>query len=186
MAKHPAVFLDRDGTIIEDKGYIKSALDIEYFPFSFKALKILQEHFLLFIITNQSGVSKGLISENEVNEVNSHVLDTFKKSGIVIFDLFYCPHKNEDNCGCKKPKPFFIHRAAELYNIDLAKSFIVGDHPSDVQCGINAGITPIYLLSGHGGKHRNELNSDIKICENILEASKHIMKSKFNSHHVGN
>ena len=177
MAKHPAIFLDRDGTIIEDSGYINNPLNIEFYPYSFEALQNLQGHFLLFIITNQSGVSKGLITENEVEEVNKHIIGALKARGIAIYDTFYCPHKNEDNCECKKPKPYFIHQAAELYNIDLTKSFIVGDHPSDIQCGINAGVTPIYLLSGHGSKHRNELNSDFKICENILEASKYILKS---------
>ncbi len=177
MAKHPAIFLDRDGTIIEDNGYISNPLNIVFYPNSFEALQILQEHFLLFIITNQSGISKGLITGNEVEEVNKHIIGVLKARGITIYDLFCCPHKNEDNCECKKPKPYFIHHAAGLYNIDLTKSFMVGDHPSDIQCGINGGVTPIYLLSGHGRKHRNEMNSDFKICENILEASKYIMKS---------
>ena len=177
MAKHPAVFLDRDGTIIEDNGYISDPLNIEFYPFSFEALQILQEHFLLFIITNQSGVSKGLITENEVKEVNNTIVNVLKSAGIAIFDIFCCSHKNEDNCECKKPKPYFIHKAAGLYNIDLAKSFIIGDHPSDIQCGKNAGITPIYLLSGHGSKHRNELNRDLVVHENLLEASKYIIST---------
>jgi len=175
MAKHPAIFLDRDGTIVEDRGYIKDPLDMVFYPESFKALSILQEHFLLFIITNQSGISKRLITESEVKEVNKYLIETLKARDIVIFDIFYCPHKSEDNCNCKKPNPYFINKAAELYNLNLASSYIIGDHPSDVKCGLNAGVQPIYLLTGHGRKHKDELTHDVKICENILDAATYVI-----------
>ncbi len=177
MAKHPAIFLDRDGTIIEDKGYINKPVDVAFLPQSFKALEILQEHFLIFIITNQSGISKGIITENEVKEVNNHIVEKLKEKGIAVFDVFCCPHKTEDHCECKKPNPHFVFKAAQLYNLDLTKSYIIGDHPSDAQCGINAGITPIHVLTGHGEKHKNELASDTKICKNIYHASKTILGS---------
>lgn len=118
MTKLPAISLDRDGTIIEDNSYINNHSDVEFYSCSFKALQIIQENFLLFIITNQSGISKGLITENEVKEINRHAVEALKASGIRIYDTFCCPHKEEDNCKCKKPKPFFIYQAAELYNID--------------------------------------------------------------------
>lgn len=174
MAKHPAIFLDRDGTIIEDMGDIKQASEVQFYPFTFKALDLLQEHFLLFIITNQSGIAKGIVTVKEVEEVNNHILNTLKKQGIAIYDSFCCPHKSEDNCECKKPKTYFIEKARQLYNIDLNQSFIIGDHPSDVQCGINAGITPIYVLTGHGEKHKNEIKKETKVCNNILEAAKYL------------
>jgi D-glycero-D-manno-heptose 1,7-bisphosphate phosphatase len=174
MAKHPAIFLDRDGTIVEDRGYIKDPSDIIFYPESFSALNLLQEHFLLFIITNQSGISKGLTTESEVQQVNNHVIETLEKEGIAIYDIFSCPHKTEDNCTCKKPKPYFIIKAAEKYNLDLPHSYILGDHPSDVLCGLNAGVHPIYLLTGHGLKHRHELTEKVKICNNILEAAYYI------------
>lgn len=177
MAKHPAIFLDRDGTIIEDNGYINKTSDVFFYPQAFKALEILQKQFLLFIITNQSGISKGLISEWEVQGVNKYITETLKSKGIAIFDTFSCPHKNEDNCICKKPKPYFIKKAAQMYNVDLTRSFIIGDHPSDVECGINAGVTPIYLLSGHGKKHKDELLFDSKICKNLYYASKYIIST---------
>lgn len=175
MAKHPAIFLDRDGTIIEENGYIDNTLNVEFFPYTYKSLELLQKHFLLFIITNQSGISKRFIDETDVQKVNRYITDTFKKNGITIFDTFCCPHKNEDNCSCKKPKPYFLHKAAQLYNVDLSKSFIIGDHPSDIECGINAGVTPIYLLSGHGRKHKDELTFKSKVCNNLSDASKYII-----------
>lgn len=177
MARHPAIFLDRDGTIIEDNDYINNTSDVVFFPYTFKVLELLQKHFLLFVITNQSGISKGLISESDVQEVNKYITETLKTKGITIFDTFYCPHKNEDNCICKKPKPYFLNKAAQLYNVDLTKSFIIGDHPSDVECGVNSGVTPIYLLSGHGNKHRDELIFNSKICNNLSDASKFIMST---------
>ena len=177
MAKHPAIFLDRDGTIIEDTGYIDNTLNVEFFPYTFKALGLLQKHFLLFIITNQPGVSKGLISEKDVQDVNRYITETLKNKGITIFDTFYCPHKSEDNCDCRKPKPYFLNKAVQLYNTDLTKSFIIGDHPTDIECGINAGVMPIYLLSGHGNKHKDELTFNSKICNNLLDASKYIVST---------
>ncbi len=172
---HPAIFLDRDGTIIEDIGYVNNTSDVVFFPYTFKALELLQKHFLLFVITNQSCISKGITSESKVQEVNRYITETLKTHGIIIFDTFYCPHKKEDNCECKKPKPYLLNKAAQMYNVDLTKSFIIGDHPSDAECGINAGVTPIYLLSGHGSKHKDELTVSSRICKNLSDASKYIM-----------
>lgn len=178
MLKQPAIFLDRDGTLINDFGYLKNPKEVEFFPETFTSLLKLQERFLLFIITNQSGISKGLTTANEVKLVNDYLVETLKTKGIIISCVFCCPHSNEDNCICKKPKPYFIHQAAELYHLDLEGSYLIGDHPSDVECGLNAGVTPIYVLTGHGEKHKNELNTDCKICENIVEASKHLLETK--------
>jgi D-glycero-D-manno-heptose 1,7-bisphosphate phosphatase len=180
MAKHPAIFLDRDGTIIEDLGYIKYPSDVAFYQTSFKALSILQKHFLLFIITNQSGVSKGFTTESEVKEVNKYLIEYLKARSIVIYDVFYCPHRTEDNCNCNKPNPYFIKKAAELYNLNLSDSYIFGDHPSDVICGLNAGIKPIYLLTGHGNKHKDELTPDVKVCFNLLAAAKYVVRLKKN------
>jgi histidinol-phosphate phosphatase family protein len=177
MLKQPAIFLDRDGTIINDFGYLKNPQEVEFFPETFTSLLRLQERFLLFIITNQSGISKGITTANEVRLVNDYLVETLKSKGIIIKQVFCCPHSSEDNCTCKKPKPYFIHQAAELYAIDLENSYIIGDHPSDVECGLNAGIKSIYLLTGHGEKHKNELISAYPICENISTATQHIFKN---------
>ena len=172
----PAIFLDRDGTLIEDLGYIKKLEDVKFFQETFTVLRRLQEKFLLFIITNQSGISKGITTENEVMLVNKHIVETLKSNGILISHVYCCPHSNEDNCLCKKPKPFFIQQATESYNLNLEDSYIIGDHPSDVECGINGNIKPIYVLTGHGEKHKNELKYECIICDNIAEASKYIIE----------
>ena len=177
MKNRPAIFLDRDGTIIKDVGYINDISLVEFYPFTIEALKKLQEYFILFIITNQSGNSKGLISENELKKINKYIETSLLDNNIAINSTFYCPHSNEDNCLCKKPSPYFINYASDMYHFDLSKSFIIGDHPSDIECGFNAKITPIYLLSGHGKKHQHELNYKVKICKNILDASNFILST---------
>ena len=178
MAKHPAIFLDRDGTIIEDKGYLSDPADMILYPSSIRALKELQKYFLLFIITNQSGISTGNQTHMEVVRINKSLINILKDENVIIYDVFYCPHTKEDNCNCRKPQPYFVLKAAMEYNLDLDNSFILGDHPTDVLCGINAGITPVYLLSGHGEKHIGDVPSGVKVCENILAASSFIIKLK--------
>ena len=177
MVKHPAVFLDRDGTIISDVGHIRDSSMVEFFPFSIQALRKLKYHYLLFIITNQSGISKGILTEKEVERVNKDIEDKLVLSNIRISETFFCPHQNKDNCNCKKPNPFFINHAAARYNLDLSRSFIIGDHPSDIECGLNAGVTPIYLLTGHGEKHRDELIHKVHVCENLMDASELILST---------
>jgi len=176
--KQAAIFLDRDGTLIQDLGYLKNPQEVEFFPETFPTLLKLQEQFLLFIITNQSGISKGITSANEVKLVNDYIVEALKTNGIIISAVFCCPHTNEDNCACKKPKPYFIHQAAELYHLSLDDSYLIGDHPSDMECGLNAGVTPIYVLTGHGEKHKTELNSECIICGNIAEAAKCILETQ--------
>ena len=178
MAKHPALFLDRDGTIIEDIGYLRDPEKLIIYPNSFKALKRLQEYFLLFIITNQSGISTGNLTHKDVVSINKSLIRILRSKNIFIYDVYYCPHAKEDNCKCRKPNPYFILKAALDYNLDLENSFFIGDHPSDVLCAINAGITPVYLLSGHGEKHVADVPSGVKICQDILAASGFMIKLK--------
>jgi histidinol-phosphate phosphatase family protein len=176
MTYPPAIFLDRDGTIIEDLGYIRDPADVVFFPESFNALDILQKRFELFIITNQSGISKGITTEKEVITVNDHLVDILKSRNIPVRDVFVCPHVTDENCQCRKPSPFFINKAANQYHLNLSDSFIIGDHPSDVLCGINAGVTPIFLLTGHGSHHVDEIPPGIKVCETILDAANYILQ----------
>lgn len=155
----PALFLDRDGTLIKDHGYINNIRHVEFYDFTFEVLRELQKEFLLFIITNQAGVGKGLITMQEMENVNEYVLDQLQKNGIEIRKLYVCPHKKEDLCECRKPKPYFIDLACQEYDIDLSRSYVIGDHPSDIELGINRGVKGIYVLTGHGRKHYHEMRS---------------------------
>lgn len=169
--KNAAIFLDRDGTIIEDKGHLSKMSEVVFFQNSFEALLRLQMNYLFFIVTNQPGVSRGLISREDVNHVNAEIVKRFAQSGIEFTDIYVCPHDRSDNCDCIKPNPYFLRKAARDYRIDLQRSFVIGDHPHDIQLAENAGAQGIYLLTGHGREHLAELTEDVEIASGIMEAA---------------
>jgi len=177
--KKAAVFLDRDGTIIEDRAHLRKPSEVAFFPETFDALQELQTRFLLFIVTNQPGVAKGVMTRNDVNDVNTHVITMLAEAGVEICDVYVCPHRRSEECRCIKPKPYFLKEAAERYGIDLSASFTVGDHPHDVQLAKNVGALGIYVLTGHGWKHLDELPEDTEIASGMAEAADTIM-----SHHT--
>jgi D-glycero-D-manno-heptose 1,7-bisphosphate phosphatase len=170
-----AIFLDRDGTIIKDKGYIKNINQIELYPFTIKSLKKLQKEFLLFIVTNQSGISKGLMSQQEVDAMHSHLKKLFRKNGVSIQKIYSCPHDKNDGCKCRKPKKYFIDQAVKKYNLDISSSFVIGDHPSDIELAINVGAHGIFVLTGHGKSHKDEIikfnNHKVFVCKSLYYAT---------------
>lgn len=172
-----AVFLDRDGTIIEDRGHLRDPSEVVFFPDIFEALLKLQRHFLLLIVTNQPGVAEGVITRNDVDRVNAHVIAVLAGRGVKIRDLYMCPHRRSEQCRCMKPKPYFLREAAERYGIELGASFTVGDHPHDIQLARNAGAHGIYVLSGHGQKHRAEVPNGTEVVAGIKQAAEKIMSS---------
>lgn len=176
-----AIFLDRDGTIIEDRGYLRNPADAVFLPGTSEALKRLQEYFLLFIVTNQTGVAKGAITLADVDQVNRRVVATLAEHGVAIGDVYVCPHGREDDCRCMKPKPHFVKRAAELYGINLSESFVVGDHPHDVELAENSGARGIYVLTGHGQKHRDELPAETVIASGMTEVAETILSHRLDS-----
>ncbi|MFX0152730.1 MAG: D-glycero-alpha-D-manno-heptose-1,7-bisphosphate 7-phosphatase, partial [Candidatus Hodarchaeota archaeon] len=175
MTKRKAVILDRDGTLIEDKNYAYRIEDFELFPGVIDGLKLLQNNFLFFIVTNQSGIGRGYYTTEDFHNFNDHLIKTLKRENIEILKTYFCPHLKEDNCNCRKPKTLFIEKICSDFNIDLNKSFVVGDHPSDIEFGLNAGCKTIFLTTGHGYKHLDDLKSlGIKptiICDNFLDAA---------------
>lgn len=165
-----AVFLDRDGTLIEDVGYLKRPEDIVWFPDTFDALRRLAKHFLLFVVSNQSGVAAGLLSEAEVNRVNRHIDDALKAANIPIQRWYVCPHARADGCDCMKPAPRFLNEAQRDFQVALETSFAIGDHPHDVTFIESQGGTGLYLLTGHGVKHREELPDGTATYPTLSEA----------------
>jgi len=170
-----AVFLDRDGTIIEDRGHIRDMSDVVFFLETFEALQRLRDHFLLFIVTNQVGIAEGIITPGDVDRINHFIVSALAERGIVITDVYVCPHRRADNCPCIKPKPYFLRKAAKHYGIDLGLSFVVGDHPHDTQLAQNVGAHGIYVLSGHGHKHRAEISDGIEVVTGIKQAAEKIL-----------
>lgn len=171
----PAIFLDRDGTLIEDRGHLSDPGQAVFYPETAQALRRLQTHFLLFIVTNQSGVSRGILRLEDANRVNTHVVQRLRDNGVAIREVYCCPHTREDRCTCIKPKPYFLSLAAHDHDVDLSRSFVVGDHPADVELAVNAGARGIYVLCGHGRKHLNEVNVPCEIVEGICDAADTIL-----------
>jgi D-glycero-D-manno-heptose 1,7-bisphosphate phosphatase len=173
---HKAIFLDRDGTINEDVGDLYSPDNLIFIPGAIEALKSLQQNFLLFIVTNQSGIGKNIFSEDEYLKFNEHFIRLLNSRGVTIRQVYYCPHRKEENCICHKPNQYFIREAEKRYDIDVPNSYVIGDHPHDVEMAYSVGAGSVYLLTGHGKKHLQELNIEPDfIAHDIFEASLWIM-----------
>ena len=172
----PAIFLDRDGTLIKDSGFLSDPSKAFIYSFTVEALKLLQKRFDLFIVTNQCGIENGVISSEEVENVNRFIIDYLTGEGIDIKDCYVCPHAINAGCKCRKPQPFFAEQAATEYDLDLTCSYVIGDHLSDIKFAEAFGGTGIYLMTGHGGHHRAEVPDDVIVCKNLLYAAKKILE----------
>ena len=147
--KSPALFIDRDGTIIKqiDGYYISSIEQIELIENIFPAILMLQnEGYLIIIVTNQAGINKGILSNEQVDEINQHIIQLLKKQGIDISAVYVCPHKPEEQCKCRKPQPGLLLKAAKEHNIDLENSIIIGDTDKDTEAGLNAGLKKVIKI----------------------------------------
>jgi D,D-heptose 1,7-bisphosphate phosphatase len=181
-----AVFLDRDGTLNEDPGYLGDPDKVILFPDTAKALSILKNElkFKLIVISNQSGVARGLITEDNIKEVNNRINELLNEENVSIDAFYYCPYhpdyNTEEECSCRKPSPELVYRASEEMSIDLSKSYFIGDTPGDIECGINAGIKTILVRTGYGRESFYILQKENKIptfvAANILDAANFIYK----------
>jgi len=144
-----AAFLDRDGVINIDYGYVGSIDKFKFKEGIFELLQFLQDiGYKLFIVTNQSGIARGYYSENEFHNLMNYMINELKKTGIEIADYEFCPHHPDitGECECRKPKPGMILNLAKKYNIDLQDSIMIGDSLSDIKAAKNAGIKKAYLV----------------------------------------
>ena len=135
-----AIFLDRDGVInFDSPHYIKDISEVKIIPDVAKYLSLLKESgFLLIIITNQSAVGRGIITEQKLHEINSYIITQLKKNDVLIDGLYFCPHSPVDECECRKPKPGLIFQATNDFDIDLRNSWMIGDKESDIIAGKQA------------------------------------------------
>ncbi|GAB6074832.1 D-glycero-beta-D-manno-heptose 1,7-bisphosphate 7-phosphatase [Nautilia lithotrophica] len=144
-----AAFLDRDGVINIDTGYVGSIKDFKFKDGIFELLKLLQNlGFSLFIVTNQSGIARGYYSEEDFYKLTEWMKEKFKKEGIEIKDVRFCPHHPDitGECECRKPKPGMILDLAEKYNIDLKNSIMIGDSDRDIEAAKRAGIEKTFKV----------------------------------------
>ena len=148
--KRRCVFMDRDGVFNqENDAYIKSPDDLIIFPNAGESVRRLTEAgYLVVIISNQSGVARGLFTEQDLTNVQGKLVQAIQLAGGTINALYHCPHLPDAGCSCRKPKPGMILQAAEEHDIDLPSSYMVGDRSTDIQCGFNAGVTTVLVLTG--------------------------------------
>ena len=141
-----ALFLDRDGTIIEDPGYLKNPALVRILPGAAGALSALAaEGWKLIVVSNQSGVGRGLIHRDQMDAVHARFLELMQAHGITIAGSYVCTHAPRDRCQCRKPSPFFLQQAAREHSLDLRESWVIGDRESDILTGKNAGCSTIWL-----------------------------------------
>jgi len=146
-----AIFLDRDGTIIVDKHYLHKLEEVEFLPGSLEALKKFDASgYELFLITNQSGVSRGYFTYESIEPIHKHINSILVQNNISPFkDIKICPHQPSDKCDCRKPSPKMITELIEKYKIDSQNSFMFGDKDSDVQAGVNANLKASYIIKNN-------------------------------------
>jgi D-glycero-D-manno-heptose 1,7-bisphosphate phosphatase len=173
--KSPAVFLDRDGTLMHDADYCGDPKDVDLFSDVPDALQRLKDRgYKLIVITNQSGIGRGYFSETQYRDVEAEVA---RQIGHDLIDAtYFCPHLPGHGCECRKPSPKMIFDAARDHDIDLGRSFLIGDKKSDMDCGRNAGVKTILVRTGYG-KESNETLADFvahglkKAADIILHAT---------------
>jgi len=183
MGLRPAIFWDRDGTLIEDRGHLSDVGDVVFYSGTIDALRRLGRSFLFFIVTNQSGVAEGAISLADAERINACVVRRLLDSGITISAVYVCPHRRIDKCACMKPNPYFLHKAAEDFSVSLPDSFVVGDHPHDVELAERAGARGVYVCTGHGLKHLGELRGRQVVVPDIQAAADWILSRQPRSMH---
>ncbi len=183
-----AVFIDRDGTISEEVGYINHSSRFRLFPYAAAAIKHLNDNgWLAIVVTNQAGVARGYFSEDMIQTVHAEMTKELESGGARLDAIYYCAHHPSVgeppyrfDCDCRKPKPGLISRAAQDFDIDLAGSWMVGDRYSDVELARNAGVKSMFVMSGYGrGEWEHQRASWTEqpdlVGENLLEAVKNIV-----------
>ena len=183
-----AVFMDRDGTISEEVGYVNHPSRYKVFPFAAEAVRALNEAgWLAVLVTNQAGVARGYFKEELVGEVHKVLVSELERDGALLDAIYYCPHHPtvgeppyRFDCDCRKPRPGLLLRAARELDLDLSRSWMVGDRYSDTELARRAGARSAFVLTGYG-RGELEFQSDAwpqrpdLIAENLLEAVKTIV-----------
>ncbi|HEX3559610.1 MAG TPA: HAD family hydrolase [Pyrinomonadaceae bacterium] len=185
-----AVFIDRDGTISEEVGYVNHVSRYRVFPFAAEAVRTLNERgWLAVLVTNQAGVARGYFEENLIGAVHQLLSDELERGGARLDAIYYCPHHPSvgeppyrQDCDCRKPKPGLLLRAARELNLDLARCWMVGDRHSDTELARNAGVRSAFVLTGYG---RGELEHQSAawrhhpnlVAENLFAAVQKIVMS---------
>lgn len=176
--KQPAIFLDRDGTLIEEVNYLSRVEDLRLFSFTAEAVKLFKDNgFLTIVVTNQSGIGRGIYDEASMHSIHAKI--QVELSGAI--DAFYfCPHLPCDGCNCRKPDIGMIESAIADFDIDMDGSWMIGDKNIDVQTGDAAGVRNALVLTGYGRQHKDSLERppDL-IADDLVDAARGIIDLAF-------
>ncbi|MHC4870946.1 MAG: D-glycero-alpha-D-manno-heptose-1,7-bisphosphate 7-phosphatase [Planctomycetota bacterium] len=169
------VFLDRDGTINYDSGYISDPDELILLENAAEAIKLLMPYYNIIVISNQSGVSRGFYTHEDVKKVNDRLSELLKDTGAEIDGIYYCPHQKSDNCSCRKPKPGMFLQAAKDHMLNLEYCWMVGDRSTDIEAGLAIAARTILLPEPHDAP---PLIVNPKFtCKSLLEAAEIILKA---------
>jgi len=184
----PAVFLDRDGTMVQDVGYLSRVEDLQWFPWSIDAIRLLNRAgFLVCVTTNQGGVGLGYYPEAFVHRVHEEMAAQLAAAGGRVDGWYYCPHHPDAvieglrvACECRKPRPGMIRQAQARFSIDLSRSFVVGDKTADVDLATGVGARGVLVRTGHGavelGRHGGAMPGAALVAAELMEATAWILQ----------
>jgi D-glycero-D-manno-heptose 1,7-bisphosphate phosphatase len=185
-----AIFVDRDGTLNEDIGYVSSPDRLVLYPWAAEAVRLINTSGAkAIIITNQSGIARGMYTEDDLGKIHSRMIEELSRGGARIDAVYYCPHHPEVGdaryrvaCDCRKPRTGMVNAASREHNIDLARSFIIGDKASDIELAERAGAGGALVMTGYGREtlaHPDRWPCKPTIIgENLLDAVKQILDSE--------
>lgn len=185
------VFLDRDGTINYDAGYINHVDNFIMYPYAAQAIRMLNKSgYYVIVITNQSGLGRGFFNEETLDEIHNYMVQSLKEQGANIDGIYFCPHdpntkieKYKAVCNCRKPETGLVEMAFKDFNIDKSKMYFIGDKYSDIMAGHKSGCKTIIVKTGYGKgdlihkSHKWEVQPD-KIADTLLDAVKFILKNE--------
>jgi D-glycero-D-manno-heptose 1,7-bisphosphate phosphatase len=174
MPAKPAIFVDRDGTLIEEVDHLSSVDALRVFPFTLEAIELFKTNgFYVIVITNQSGIGRKYFTEAAMQDIHLSLQDQLSNA----VDAFYfCPHLPDDGCPCRKPGTGMIEAACNDHEIDLARSWMIGDKLIDVQTGKHAGTGSVLVLTGYGMTSKVQLQDvNTQIADNLLDAARMIV-----------
>jgi D,D-heptose 1,7-bisphosphate phosphatase len=183
-----AVFLDRDGTLIEEAGYLDRLERLVFFPYSVDAVRLLNRGgFAVVIVTNQAGVARGIFKESFVAEAHRHITERLAAGGARVDGIYYCPHHPDASveayraeCGCRKPGSGMFTQAAADLGVTMADSFVVGDRWHDLEAGQRVGARGILVRTGYGRTEEASPNAHVEpaaIADNVMDAVSWILRA---------
>jgi D-glycero-D-manno-heptose 1,7-bisphosphate phosphatase len=184
----PAVFIDRDGTIIEEAGYLDRLDRLVFYPYAFDAIRLLNRAgYGVVIVTNQAGVGRGIFGEQFVQDTHAVIAARTAEAGAVVDAFYYCPHHPDATvaryrvaCDCRKPAPGMLRKAAADHDLDLARSFAIGDKWSDVQAGEAAGARGLLVRTGYGRSAEGSRPEGVRaaVADNLIAAVASILRGR--------